>query len=220
MGYSKSSGGARILATSAFVFAALLAYQSWQLPELRDSAAQQWPKAEEQDKAEVEGHRFTPKELGYTDDIMESDLLKPAPLFAQEAADMGLQFQFMAKGFNHEGALAIGLHNSNAEGSIAVELPAGMLLAPKENRDLQNLVLRDAVSLNLKAGETATVQQWAFCGNQYHVPPVSEMRPTGWILDATPCQQCIWRATLPYETAVRATEGNWMAAKLGAAVMA
>merc|ERR1712228_1122406 len=115
------------------------------------------------------------------------DLLKPAPLFAQEAVAQGLKYQFMSQGFNHQSALVIGLHNANHDSSITVDLPAGMLLAPAENRDLQNLVLKDAVHMTLLPGETKRVEQWAFCGNQYHVPPVSEeMKPTGWTLDAPP----------------------------------
>jgi len=214
MGHPKRSDGPRVLATSVVVGAALLVWYSSQLSELRGTIARKGPVAEEEVEALALGTRFTPKELGYTDDILDSDLLKPAPLFAQEAAAQGLQFQFMAHGFNHEGAMVINLHNANREGSIAVNLPAGMLLAPAENRELQNLVLREAVHVRLLPGETQRLERWAFCGNQYHVPPLSKMKPTGWILDAPPCQRCIWKATLPYETAASAAVEPWMAAKL------
>jgi len=215
MGYSRRSGGAHVLAASAVAGAALLAWYSFQLSEIHDTAPRQ---SLSKPEASALGARYTPKELGYTDDILDSDLLQPAPLFAQEAAAQGLKFQFMSNGFNHEGALVIGLHNTNLESSITVDLPAGMLLAPAENRDFQNLVLKDAVHLSLLPGETKRVEQWAHCGNQYHVPPVSEMRPTGWTMNAPPCQACVWKATLPYETAIAATEGNWMAAKFASAL--
>jgi len=198
--------------------AALLAWYSFELSPLRDTVVQS---AKDEVNTPLFGARHTPKELGYTDNILDSDLLEPGPLFAQEAEARGLQFQFMAHGFNHQSALVINLHNANDEGSISINLPAGMLLAPAERRDMQNLMLRNAVNVRLSPGETRRIEQWAFCGNQYHLPPVSEeMKPTGWILNAPPCQSCVWRATLPYETAVPAVEGNWMAAKLGAALVA
>jgi len=218
MGHSRRSSGANVLAASAVAGAALLAWYSFQLNELHGAAPRQSPKFDGQEDALELGARFTPKELGYTDDILDSDLLKPAPLFAQEAAAQGLKYQFMSQGFNHQSALVIGLHNANHDSSITVDLPAGMLLAPAENRDLQNLVLKDAVHMTLLPGETKRVEQWAYCGNQYHVPPVSEMKPTGWTLNAPPCQSCVWKATLPYETAVTATEGNWMANKYASAL--
>mmetsp|Transcript_66375 Transcript_66375/g.167282 ORF Transcript_66375/g.167282 Transcript_66375/m.167282 type:complete len:221 (+) Transcript_66375:43-705(+) len=220
MGYTRRSNGSRVLVTSAVVGVALLAWYSSQLNELHDTIARKGLMGEVEVEALALGTRFTPKELGYTDDILDSNLLKPAPLFAQEAAAQGLQFQFLAQGFNHEGALVISLHNANRESSIAVDLPAGMLLAPAENRELQNLVLRESVHVRLLPGETQRLEQWAFCGNRFRVPPVSEMKPTGWILDAPPCQGCVWKATLPYETAAAAAQGPWMAAKILDAVAA
>jgi hypothetical protein len=215
MGYTKRTSSSSVFAASAAVIGLLLAWHSCQLGELRDAVPRQGPKAVPADA------RFTPEELGYTDDVLDADLLRPMPLFAQEAAAQGLHFQFMARGFNHAGALAISLHNANREGTVAVDLPAGMVLAPAENRNLQNLVLREAVHVQLQPGETRRLEQWAFCGNQFHLPPLaSEMRPTGWTMDAPHSQGGVWRATLPYETAVPAAEGHWMAAKLGAAVAA
>jgi len=219
MGHSRRSSSAHVLAASAVAGAVLLTWFSFQLSEVHDTAPRQSPKFDGDKDTLAPGARFTPKELAYTDDILDSDLLRPAPLFALEAAAQGLQYQFMSQGFNHQSALVISLHNANHESSITVDLPAGMLLAPAENRDFQNLVLRDAVHLSLLPGESKRVEQWAFCGNQYHTPPMSEeMKPTGWTLDAPPCQNCIWKATLPYETAVTATEGNWMAAKYASAL--
>jgi len=162
--------------------------------------------------------RLTPKELGYAAKILESDLLQPGVLFEQEAAAIGLEFQFMAQGFNHERALVLVLRNSNDDGGIlSVDLPAGMLFAPAQNRELQNLVLRDPVSVSLLPGETAHVEQWAYCGNQFHIPPLTEMKASGWILNAPRCQHCVWQATAPYELPVSAVEGPWMASKLASA---
>ncbi|CAK0792611.1 unnamed protein product [Prorocentrum cordatum] len=216
MGYTTRSNGSSTLAAWAVLAGLLFAWLSCRLGEFRDVVPRQGPK-----EAAPAGARLTPEELGYTDDVLDSDLLRPMPLFEQSAAAQGLRFQFMAWGFNHAGALAIDLHNANSEGTVVVDLPAGMVLAPAENRDLQNLVLREAVHVQLQPGETRRLEQWAFCGNQFHLPPLaSEMKPTGWVMDAPPSQGGVWRATLPYETAVSAVEGHWMAAKLVAAVAA
>lgn len=203
MGFAGKSSRARRGANAAVVCFAFLALSAVYLTQLAR------PKA-------TPASRLTPEELGYKDSILNSDLLQPGPLMAQDAA--GLQYEVRAESFNHEKALVIDLHNSNPLSSITVDLPAGMLFAPVENRDFQNLVLRDAVSVSLHPGETKRLEQWAFCGNQFHLPPFSQMKASGWVMNAPPCQGCVWGRTLPYEMPVAAAEGHWMFAKLAAAV--
>mmetsp|Transcript_102267 Transcript_102267/g.203018 ORF Transcript_102267/g.203018 Transcript_102267/m.203018 type:complete len:220 (-) Transcript_102267:230-889(-) len=216
MGYAKRSSSSRTLYATALLGAGLTAFF---LAHLRSVAVPH--SATDIDGASAlmaSGRRLTPKELGYDPKILQSDLLQPGVLFEQEAAAMGLEFQFMAQGFNHERALVLVLRNSNHDGDrLSVDLPAGMLFAPAQNRELQNLVLRDAVSVSLLPGETTHIEQWAYCGNQFHIPPLTEMKASGWVLNAPRCQHCVWQATAPYELPVSAVEGPWMASKLATA---
>jgi len=217
MGYAKRSAASRVLYASALVAAASLALLLIQLHAV--AVPEQVATANDKGGEKASGRRLTPKELGYRDEILDSDLLQPGTFFAEEALASGLDFQIMAQGFNHKSALVLNLHNSNQNGeSIQVDLPAGMLFAPAQNRELQNLVLRDAVTVNLQPGESTRIEQWAYCGNLYHVPPITEMKASGWILQAPRCQHCVWKATAPYELPVASTEGPWMVSKLASAI--
>jgi len=213
MGYTKRSSSSSTLYAASLLGAGLLALG---LVHLRSVAVPR--SAMDVDGASAlvaPGRRLTPKELGYDAKILQSDLLQPSVLFDQEAAGMGLEFQFMAQGFNHDRALVLVLRNSNHDGgSLSVDLPAGMLFVPAQNRELQNLVLRDHVRVSLLPGEIAHIQQWGYCGNQFHIPPLTEMKASGWVLNAPRCQHCVWQATAPYELPVSAVEGPWMASKL------
>ena len=215
MGYTKQSSSSRTL-YATLLGAGLLAFL---LAHLRNVAVPH--SAADVDGVSAlraSGRRLTPKELGYDAKILQTDLLQPGLLFGQEAAAMGLEFQFMAQGFDHARALVLVLRNSNHDGgSLSVDLPAGMLFAPAQNRELQNLVLRDPVRVTLLPGETARIEQWAYCGNQFHIPPLTEMKASGWVLNAPRCQHCVWQATAPYELPVSAAQGPWMASKLAAA---
>jgi len=219
MGYAKRSSSS-LFATCAAAGAALLVLHFFLLTQLHNiPLPRHGAMAEEPEEKVVQGSRLTPKELGYTSEILDSGLLQPGSLFAQEAADTGLQFQFMAQGYNNGKALVMSLHNSNRGGDpITLDLPAGMLFAPAVNRDFQNLVLRDSVSVSLRPGETKRIEQWAFCGNQFHMPPFFEMKPSGWVMNTPRCQGCVWQATAPYEMPVPAAEGHWMTAKLATAL--
>jgi len=211
MGFTKRSSSSRTLYASALLGAGLLTFL---LAHLR-SVAVPHSAVDIDGTSGASGRRLTPKELGYDAKILQSNLLQPGVLFDQEAAAIGLEFQFMAHGFNHERALVMVLRNSNHDGgSLSVDLPAGMLFAPAQNRELQNLVLRDPVRVSLLPGETARIEQWAYCGNQFHIPPLTEMKASGWVFNAPRCQHCVWQATAPYELPVSAVEGPWMASKL------
>eukprot|EP00419_Tripos_fusus_P004988 CAMPEP_0172690752 /NCGR_PEP_ID=MMETSP1074-20121228/24080_1 /TAXON_ID=2916 /ORGANISM="Ceratium fusus, Strain PA161109" /LENGTH=218 /DNA_ID=CAMNT_0013510735 /DNA_START=1 /DNA_END=654 /DNA_ORIENTATION=+ len=216
MGYTKQPSSAHKRYAAALLGACLFAFFLAQMRSV--SVPQSVVDIDGLSSLTASSRRLTPKELGYDAKILQSNLLQPGVIFEQEAAATGLEFQFMAQGFNHDRALVLVLHNSNHDGgSLSVDLPAGMLFAPAQNRELQNLVLRDPVTVSLLPGETAHIEQWAYCGNQFHIPPLTEMKASGWVLNAPRCQHCVWQATAPYELPVSAVEGPWMASKLATA---
>eukprot|EP00930_Biecheleria_cincta_P047338 TRINITY_DN32796_c0_g1_i1.p1 TRINITY_DN32796_c0_g1~~TRINITY_DN32796_c0_g1_i1.p1 ORF type:complete len:234 (-),score=34.87 TRINITY_DN32796_c0_g1_i1:69-713(-) len=214
MGYSRHTLGARLLAVSA---AALALHCFW----LRRVVFAPQEAAQDSKNPTPGRARLTAKELGYKPEIMHSGLLQPAGPRPGELEAAGLEFAFEAQNYNHEKALVLDMRNpAGARSSLSVHLPAGMVFAPVENRDVQNLVLRNAVSVNLQPGQAVRLETWAFCGNEWHMSPWGAMQPSGWVMKAPACQACVWRATAPYETAVPYYEGAYMQSKLGRAILA
>lgn len=135
--------------------------------------------------------------LNFDPKIVEAGLLQHDGFFNEMAQKLDMSFK--ARGYNSRNALQLTVYNPGDD-TVTLRLPAGALFEPCGSKKCQNLVLRDATSMDVEPGQRKTNGLWAFCGNSNRSSPYTDLEPTDYVLKCDLKDQAsVWEATRMYE---------------------
>jgi hypothetical protein len=104
--------------------------------------------------------------LGYSRTAAEQNLLRYHELSHPSSVRMSVE----GNSFAHNEAIKIHIRNDGSQ-ATHITFPAGRVFEPTDGALVQNLVLKNALSLTVDAGESRTYSTYGFCGNRKFDPP-------------------------------------------------